>query len=84
MSGSWHPDEGDEVDRILGDYLERIDRGEDVSAEDLIAAHPEHAETLREFFVDEAEVYDLLSGDEKSGTADQQPVVRYFSTRLGS
>lgn len=46
-------DRENEIDAIVADYLERIDRGERVSHEQLIDAHPALADTLREFFAAE-------------------------------
>lgn len=39
-----------EVDRILADYMVRVDRGEQVDPEQLIEQHPQAEEALREYF----------------------------------
>ncbi len=44
------------ADRVIADYLRRLDRGEVVSRDDLIDAHPECAEELRAYFDDLDEV----------------------------
>ena len=48
------PDEADlrdeQVGRILNEYFDRRSRGEVVDVEDLIAAHPDYADALREHF----------------------------------
>ena len=40
------------ADRVIADYLWRLDRGEAVSRDEMIAAHPELAEDLRAYFDD--------------------------------
>ena len=39
-----------DLDEVLADYMRRVDRGEQVDQEALIAAHPELAAELREYF----------------------------------
>ena len=51
MSGDLDNDRSREnLDRLLADYMRRIDRGEQVDQEALIAAHPELAKELRKYF----------------------------------
>ena len=39
-----------ELDEVLADYMQRIDRGEPVDREALIQAHPDLVDELREYF----------------------------------
>ena len=45
-----------DLDRLLADCLERIDRGEVLDAEVLIGQHPQHAQGLRAFFIGNAQL----------------------------
>ncbi|WP_404309118.1 serine/threonine-protein kinase [Neorhodopirellula lusitana] len=51
------PDVQDRVDMtpesIMADYIESRERGQPVTPHDVIARHPEHAETLRSFFAND-------------------------------
>ncbi len=44
------------LEEVLGEYMQRLDRGEVVDREDLLARHPELAEELRSYFVASDEV----------------------------
>ena len=44
--------DGADLDEVLADYMRRVDRGEQVDQEALIAAHPDLAAELREYFSD--------------------------------
>ena len=44
------------LEEVLGEYLQRLDRGEAVDREQLLARHPELAEELRSYFADSDEV----------------------------
>ena len=52
MSDAEHhaDDSGALFDRVLVEYLQRIDAGEDIDREQFIAAHPEVADELRDYF----------------------------------
>ncbi|MCA9259563.1 MAG: protein kinase, partial [Planctomycetales bacterium] len=89
MTDSAQPDAGDEVDRILSEYFAERERGEASSPEQVIAAHPEHADALREFFSSEVELYRLLNRQEKPQVKGRGARVRYFGdyellTQLGA
>ena len=43
-----------ELDRLIGDFLERQDRGEKVDEDEFLALHPEYSEELRGFFRENA------------------------------
>ena len=67
------------LDEILADFLEKQEAGEPLSPADLIAAHPEFAEEIREFFADQ----DQLRAASPLATAiiSRRPVlgtIRYF------
>ena len=47
---------GESFNAILAGYFERVDGGEVVDQERLLAAHPEHADELRSYFNAEAEL----------------------------
>jgi WD40 repeat protein len=47
------------LEEVLGDYLQRLDRGEAVDREQFIARHPECAEELRSYFAASDEVEQL-------------------------
>jgi serine/threonine protein kinase len=44
-----NPDE-ERLGELINEYLDRLDRGESLTAEAFLAEHPEHAEALREHF----------------------------------
>ena len=50
------PPEPSTLDRVLADYLCRIDRGENVDREGLLVEHPELANELKGFFNDSDDV----------------------------
>ncbi|MBN1853601.1 MAG: serine/threonine-protein kinase, partial [Pirellulales bacterium] len=50
MSESNHSNHEDRADKVLADYLLRIDRGEKIDREQFLAAHPEVGEELRAYF----------------------------------
>ncbi len=47
-----------EFSRILTEYLERVDAGEDVSLQDFLAKHPEHADRIGQFLSNHGVVSD--------------------------
>ncbi|MEX2308949.1 MAG: protein kinase [Pirellulales bacterium] len=49
-----------ELDVLLADTLSRIDRREQVDIEQLVAAHPQHAEELRSFFLTSQELGEMI------------------------
>lgn len=52
MGDSRDPDEFDDLGQVLADYFNRLDRGEFVDRDALVASHPEHASALRRCFAD--------------------------------
>src|SRR5262245_4309245 len=44
------------LEEVLGEYMERLDRGEAVDREQFLARHPEWAEELRSYFAGSEEV----------------------------
>src|SRR5262245_36533189 len=52
MSLSVPPDSSREslLEEVLGEYMQRLDRGEAVDREQFLARHPEWAEELRSYF----------------------------------
>lgn len=54
-------DQEELLDQILADYLAKQEDGEAVDPEELIAAHPDLAEEIREFLVDQQEIAGLAS-----------------------
>jgi WD40 repeat protein/serine/threonine protein kinase len=75
------PDETDQRDAdglasILADYLTRLDRGEPVTPETVLANHPEHRAALRDYFADEQFVERL-----KTDGANSLPVARHALPR---
>lgn len=75
-TGSHH----DELDAIIGDYLQAVDAGQVPSRDALLAEHPQHADALRRFFAD----YDQLDNRAEAlklarpTEAPARPMVRYF------
>ena len=61
-SVSEHPDEGGEIDRLIAEYLDQQDRGEQTDRQALLSAYPEYAVRLRTFFAD---------GDRLAGIRDK-------------
>jgi WD40 repeat protein/tRNA A-37 threonylcarbamoyl transferase component Bud32 len=61
MTASWPPDpvrEG-QLEEVLGDYMQRLDRGETVDREQILARHPELADQLRSYFAGSDELEQL-------------------------
>src|SRR4051794_14487998 len=52
------------LEEVLGEYMQRLDRGEGVDREELLARHPELAEELLSYFAgcDEVERLGQLTG----------------------
>lgn len=44
---------GERLDGLIADYFSRLEAGESVDADDWVARHPEFADELREFFLEE-------------------------------
>ncbi|MFN9720902.1 MAG: serine/threonine-protein kinase [Planctomycetota bacterium] len=57
-----------DLDRLLADCLERMDRGEQLDADSLIGQYPQHADQLRAFLVGNAQ---LEKVGQTGGTADR-------------
>jgi WD40 repeat protein/predicted Ser/Thr protein kinase len=57
------------VDRVLADYLQRLDRGEVVDRDGLIAEHPQLVDELRAYFDDLDEVEQFASSTLDWGTS---------------
>ncbi len=49
------------VDRVLAEYMLRVDRGEPVNRKTIMAAHPEEAERLRAYFANEDAIQAMVS-----------------------
>ncbi|MEY3174821.1 MAG: Serine/threonine-protein kinase PknB [Planctomycetota bacterium] len=56
MSGDDNTEQISDLDRLLGDCLERLDRGEHVDPEELLRQYPQHAAGLRAFFIGNAQL----------------------------
>ena len=57
----------EQIDEILAEYLQRQEAGDTVDIDEVLAAHPEHADEIREFLAD----HDQFSvGGQFSPTAD--------------
>jgi tRNA A-37 threonylcarbamoyl transferase component Bud32 len=89
MSDAEHhaDDSGALFDRVLVEYLQRIDAGEEIDREQFIAAHPEVADELRDYFRTADDVEQLrqrepaatLDSDSASDTATPPlATIRYF------
>jgi WD40 repeat protein/predicted Ser/Thr protein kinase len=65
------------VDRVIADFLRRLDRGEVISRDELIDAHPEFAKELRAYFDDLDDVEEFagstLGWGGPSGVSSEQP-----------
>jgi hypothetical protein len=62
----------DRLDKVIADYMQRIDRGETVDRERFIAEHPDFADELRAFFESDEQVERLISPafDSRPATLD--------------
>src|SRR5262249_39755044 len=61
MTASWPPDpvrEG-QLEEVLGDYMQSLDRGETVDREQILAGHPDLADQLRSYFAGSDELEQL-------------------------
>src|SRR5689334_8372165 len=47
------------LEQVLGEYMQRLDRGETVDREQILAQHPELAEELRSYFAGSDEIEQL-------------------------
>src|SRR5436305_6051857 len=58
MSSSWprNPARQGQLEEVLSEYMQRLDRGEAVDREQFLARHPELADELRSYFADSDEV----------------------------
>jgi serine/threonine protein kinase len=56
-----------ELDRLIGELLDRQDRGESVDEEALLRAHPEHAEGLRAFLEENARLNRVRNASSAAG-----------------
>lgn len=52
---------------LIADYLRRVDAGEHVNPQEIIEAHPEHADELQRYFENEAAFGDLTRGGDATG-----------------
>jgi WD40 repeat protein len=69
------------LEEVLEEYMERLDRGEVVDREQLLARHPEVADALRSYFAGCDEVVQLgRSGDQKP-PATPPPTDKHSGTR---
>ena len=68
VRGEQSDDDGDPLGKILAEYFTRLDRGEPVSRDDLLAAHPERAGELRDYFADAA-LIGRMTGNESPPSA---------------
>src|SRR5262245_4734794 len=61
MTPSWPPDpvRQGQLEEVLGEYMQRLDRGEAVDREELLARYPELADQLRSYFIGSDEVEQL-------------------------
>ena len=66
------------VERVLVDYLRRVEQGEAVDRTALLAEHPDCAADLQEFFANQ-QLFDRVVGPATSAASRPPPVrLRYF------
>src|SRR5262249_42473185 len=77
---------------VLGEYMQRLDRGEAVDREEFLARYPELAEELRAYFAGSDEVEQLGRAPERTtdgdpprpcGPKEEAPTVESEARRLG-
>src|SRR5262245_40626415 len=78
MTGPCPPDSSRQgaLEEVLGEYMQRLDRGEAVDREALLARHPELADDLRSYFASSDEVERLSRqsrGEAPSALSGSQP-----------
>jgi hypothetical protein len=74
MSATGRSDEERQVrlDAVLADYMERLDRGEAVDRRQLVAAHLDLADELRQFFATSDEIDRLAAHSRAAGETAQR------------
>src|SRR5438034_2500532 len=75
MTPSWPRDPSlqGRLEEVLREYMQRLDRGEAVDREQLLARHPELADGLRSYFADSDEVERLGRRAGAAGTRAAGP-----------
>src|SRR2546421_8722891 len=62
------------LEEVLGEYMQRLDRGEGVDREQLLARHPELAEELRAYF-DGSDELERLGRQARGGPPASPPTL---------
>ena len=65
---------GSQLDRLIAEYLDQRDRGQEPDCEAFLAAHPAYAAELRAFFADNEAVGELRSESPWAATGDEYEV----------